>query len=85
MIVELLEALMLVVELLRVGAGEELVLGAKIINELSGEVDGGWLLALVLLLGLSEEGRDVLLDQRELHFRQWIGHEVRGGLVFNHI
>ena len=83
-VVELLEARHFVGQGLRLDPREELVPLTKIVNVLFGQVDAGRQLALVLLLGLREEGREVLLDQGKLLVLELPAHGARCGLVFNH-
>ena len=65
-VIELLEALILGGDVLEVDPGEGLVLGAEIFHELFGEGDTVREPTLVMLLGLVEEVREVLLDVGEL-------------------
>ena len=83
-VVELLEARLLVVEALDVDAVEVgRVPGAEVLDVLSGEVDAGGELAFVFLLGRLDEGRGVLLDRGELLGGQLARQEAGRGLVLH--
>ena len=85
-IVQLLEADMLVVEELGVDTVEVgRVPSAEVLNVLSGEINAGGELALVLLLGRLDEGRCVLLDRRKLLGVQLHRQEAWCILILGHM
>ena len=85
-VVQLLEARLLVGQGLYIDAGESFLSFAKVLDVLTGEVDAGGQLALVFFLGLREEGLEVLLDKAELPvFKLLVQCTLRRVLKLNHM
>ena len=84
-VIQLLEADLLVVEPLGVDSAEVVRLSiGEVLHVVSGEINAGGKLAIVLLLGLLDEGRGVGLDGGELLGVQLARQEAWGVLVLGH-
>ena len=85
-VIQLLEADLLVVEPLGVDSTEVVRLSiGEVLHIVSGEINAGGKLAIVLFLGLLDEGRGVGLDGGELLGVQLARQEAWGVLVFGHV